>query len=100
LIDAFPTHAWTSDTPWAPTPEQWRDAAVGIRDHWGTRAWLERTLAGQVDKEELDWFARYMRSSITPAALAAEMERYVGADIRSVLPAIHVPTLVFVDPEV
>ena len=99
LIDAFPTYAWTSDTPWAPTPEQWRDAAVGIRDHWGTRAWLDRTSAGQVDKEELDWFARYMRSSITPAALAAEMERYVGADIRSVLPAIHVPTLVFVDPD-
>ena len=97
LIDAFPTYAWTPETPWAPTPEGWREAAAGIREHWGTRAWVDRTSSGEVDEQELDWFARYMRSSITPAALAAEMERYIGTDVRAVLPAIHVPSLVFVD---
>ena len=50
LIDAFPTYAWTPDTPWAPKPERWREAAVGIRDHWGTRVWVDRTSAGQVDR--------------------------------------------------
>ncbi|HET6715179.1 MAG TPA: adenylate/guanylate cyclase domain-containing protein [Actinomycetota bacterium] len=97
LIDAFPTYSWTPETPWALTPEQWREGAAGIRKHWGSQAWVHETSAGQVDERELDWFARYMRSSITPAALAAEMERYVGTDIRSVLPAVHVPSLVFVD---
>ena len=99
LIDAFPTYSVTEDTPWAPSIEGWYETAEEVRREWGTSSWVSERTAGGIGKIEMDWFLRFLRSSITPAALASEIVRYVGTDIRSVLPAIHVPTLVFVDPD-
>jgi class 3 adenylate cyclase len=99
LIDGYPTYSWTTETPWAPTPEQWKGMAAKIRGHWGSRVLVDETSPNQVDEPEVEWLVRYMRSSITPAGLAAEMERYVGTDICAVLPTIHVPSLVFVNTD-
>jgi class 3 adenylate cyclase len=99
LIDAFATYARTEETPWAPTEDEWRETADEIRRDWGTDAWLPGRLDGTIEPDEVAWYLRFLRASITPAALAAEILRYVGTDIRHVLPAIHAPTLVFIDPE-
>jgi class 3 adenylate cyclase len=99
LIDAYPTYSWTDDTPWAPTLEDWQETADEIRASWGTTAWLEPRMSGEIGADEADWFVRFLHSSITPAALASEILRYVGTDIRPALPAIHAPTLVFIDPD-
>jgi class 3 adenylate cyclase/pimeloyl-ACP methyl ester carboxylesterase len=101
LIDAYATYARTDETPWAPSERDWREAADEIRQLWGTPDWLvpnDDRHALRWDDTEAEWFVRYMRSSITPAGLAAEMLRFVGTDLRAVLPSIQVPTLVFVGP--
>jgi class 3 adenylate cyclase len=102
LIDAYPTYAWTDETPWAPTVADWREAADEFRAGWGTPEWLDDPDLGDrrltFDRAEQEWFVRYMRASITPGGLAAEGLRYVDTDLRAVLPTIQVPTLVFIDP--
>lgn len=46
------------------------------------------------DEQTLEWFARYMRASCTPARAAAQMYAEFTADVRSILPLIRCPTLV------
>ena len=65
-----------------------------IRDEWGTPAWSEGW-----DWSELNWYARYQRSAVAPGALIAEVRRFLDTDVRPALPSIHVPTLVFADPD-
>ncbi len=105
LVDAWANYSWTEETPWAPTSQQWEDDAEWIRQRWGTSAWTEhlKELAGAAEltaaeRNELDWLERTIRATSTPGAVAAELRRYAGTDVRAVLPTIQVPTLVFVDP--
>jgi class 3 adenylate cyclase len=41
---------------------------------------------------------RYVRSSVAPGALIAEFRRFLETDVRPIVPAVRVPTLVLVDP--
>ena len=50
-----------------------------------------------MDERELDWFARYQRSSVAPGSLIAETWRFLDTDVRATLRSVHVPTLVFGD---
>jgi class 3 adenylate cyclase len=93
LIDPFVTYAATAEMPWMPTAREWEEAAEEIRAEWGTDAWTR----DWPETPEADWFRRYMRASITPGGLAAEMRRYMNTDIHGVLPTIQVPTLVMGD---
>jgi class 3 adenylate cyclase len=43
---------------------------------------------------DLRWFGRYERLAQSPGALYAEARRFADTDVRAVLPAIQVPTLV------
>jgi len=81
--------------PWAPTPEE-REAHVRrIREEWGGVVNLEELAPGRLDDEEFRaWWARYLRSSASPAAAAALTSMNTDVDVRSVLPTITVPTLV------
>jgi class 3 adenylate cyclase len=46
------------------------------------------------DQEFVDWWARFLRSSASPAAALALTSMNSDTDVRSVLPTIRVPTLV------
>lgn len=46
------------------------------------------------DERELEWLVRYMRLSAGPGTIRAEWRNFAAWDIREVLPAIRVPTLV------
>lgn len=95
LADPFVTYTQTEETPWMPTVEEWEGVMDEIRAGWGTSAWPE----GRFEGREKEWFTRYMRSSLTPGALVAEMRRYLHTDIRPVLPTIQVPTLILADQD-
>jgi hypothetical protein len=41
---------------------------------------------------------KYVRGSVSPGALIAEFRRFLATDVRSVLPLVHLPTLIIVDP--
>ena len=70
-----------------------------MREHWGERAWMEEFAYGinpeyGRDPELLDWFIWMQRAAASPESAAAFARTQVEADMREVLPAIKVPTLV------
>jgi pimeloyl-ACP methyl ester carboxylesterase len=90
----FAKRIWSLDYPWAPTPEQRaRDIEEMERD-WGGTGWLEH-LAPSCSKDRAfkQRLAAYFRRSASPGAAAALMRMNTQIDIRAVLPAIRVPTL-------
>ena len=62
---------------------------------WGTEAQVPMLVPSRTDDEGFKrWFARFIRSIAPPAAIETHMRAAIEADARSILPAIHVPTLV------
>jgi class 3 adenylate cyclase len=92
---AFACRVWHEDYPWAPTPEQRQHFLDLIRDDWG----------GEMDVSDLapsmahdEGFRRrlstFMRLSASPGAALALARMNTEIDVRAVLPAIRVPTLI------
>jgi class 3 adenylate cyclase len=74
-------------------------ALAELRERWGTQEYCDEilvnfspTLAGL--EEERVWFANWLRVGASPAAAYALNRAYFETDLRDVLPAVHVPTLV------
>jgi class 3 adenylate cyclase len=72
---------------------------AALRDGWGTQEYADAllewgcpSLAG--DEEERRWFANSLRVGATPAVAYAINRAFFENDLRDVLPAIRVPTLV------
>ena len=63
---------------------------------WGTRGGLLNFLAPGllVDRGVAEAYERFERQSASPGAAVAMLSRLYGSDVRHVLPAIRVPTLV------
>ena len=91
------------DYPWAPTQEEWREQLAEVRAGWGERAYLERLadewapeVAGDADFR--DWFVWHMRRSLSPGAALTAFRTAMELDVRDVLSAVRIPTLVFPRP--
>lgn len=68
-----------------------------VREEWPSREYLLGPGAGlgkDVDRAFLDWMMRYAQAAASPSAVAALEEMNGQIDVRSILPAIRVPTLV------
>ena len=92
---AFACRVWNPEYPWGPTPEQRQRYFDGIQRDWG----------GDVDLSELapslahdEGFRRrlssYLRLSASPGAALALARMNTQIDVRNVLSAIRVPTLI------
>jgi len=67
----------------------------GIEQAWGTGASVTRFAPEQgKDERFVRWWAHYERQSCSPSAAIALARMNAAIDVRSVLPAIRVPTLV------
>ena len=95
LYGACATFSRTDDHPWAATAE---DAAARrdlVHEYWGTGLCLATLLPpGEVTDDNIDAFGEAEVASASPGAVARLMEMNGLIDVRSVLPAISVPTLV------
>jgi class 3 adenylate cyclase/pimeloyl-ACP methyl ester carboxylesterase len=91
--------------PWARTVESEQERAELLaqmpegREQWGHRDVLEgiaRELAPQwaEDEEYLEWFVWHHRLTASPGAWAEFRRMQIELDVRDVLPAIRVPTIV------
>jgi len=87
------------DYPWQWSEAEWHDYLGRVRAGWGTRQYAEESLpfvnpslAG--DERMVAWWERFQRLSASPSALYAQEQVFRELDIRRLLPAISVPTLV------
>jgi pimeloyl-ACP methyl ester carboxylesterase/class 3 adenylate cyclase len=88
-----------ADYPWQWSEGEWQDYLDRVRAAWGTRDFAEESLpfnnpslAG--DERMLAWWERFQRLSASPSAIYAQEQVFRELDIRQLLPAISVPTLV------
>jgi len=81
--------------PWGPTAAERNEFLDEIRENWGGPVGLEhRAPSVASDPHFREWWAAYLRTAASPAAAVALTRMNSLADIRSVLPAIRVPSLV------
>jgi class 3 adenylate cyclase len=94
LIDPWVTFTKTEETPAVSSPEDWDQIVANMRRVFPLPTWVE----GHVGQEPA-WLTRYIRTSVSPGAAIGEFRRFQATDVRSVLPLIQVPTLVFADSD-
>jgi class 3 adenylate cyclase len=94
LCDPLVTYAATEDFPGSGNVDHWESFFVRVRAEYPQPRWW----VGPKDHPERTWFDRYVRSSVAPGALMAESRRFLDTDVRPILPSVHVPTIVIVDP--
>jgi pimeloyl-ACP methyl ester carboxylesterase len=91
----FAKRIWSPDYPWAPKRDERERYLETVEAKWGEDADVEH-LAPSAARDEA--FARrlatYFRRSASPGAGAGLIRMNTEIDIRGVLPAIRVPTLI------
>jgi class 3 adenylate cyclase len=92
---------WSDDYPWAATHEEWRRTTFDdLARTWGTtgaaRRWAAEMSPSLADDEAyLAFMARMWRLSASPGAIVTIRRMAADVDVRDILPAVRVPTLVF-----
>jgi len=86
------------DYPWGPTEAEELEAIAGIAAHVGDRQTRLKTIAREASPgatdEEITALATYFRNALSPGASEALARMNLAIDVRDVLPAIRIPTLV------
>ncbi len=97
LCGALPRTMWAPDYPWGSTEEDYRRESEEEDRRWGEPTFMKevvRGLAPSLDEGNLEALATLFRQSASPGAIAALNQMNMEIDIRDVLPAIRVPTLI------
>ncbi|HMJ39739.1 MAG TPA: adenylate/guanylate cyclase domain-containing protein, partial [Verrucomicrobiae bacterium] len=93
MYGSYAKRVWDEAYPWAPKPEEREQWYSQIEEEWGSGADIE-TLAPNADERFRDWWSRYLRMSASPGAAVALGRMNTAIDIRQLLGAIRVPTLI------
>jgi pimeloyl-ACP methyl ester carboxylesterase len=95
LGGAFARRTSTADYPWGPTETQQLAFVDQMEREWGGAVGIEaRSPSLASDERYRQWWARWLRSSASPAAAATLIRMNMDIDVRDVLPAVRVPTLI------
>ena len=91
--------SWAPDYPWEATEEQWEASFKRTENTWGTKEWVERAVSWAApsrlgDERFTQWLGEMFRMGASPGSHYALGRSEMNMDVRSILPAIHVPTLV------
>ena len=93
MYGSYAKRVWDAEYPWAPTPEQREQWYSRLESEWASGADVE-TLAPSSDERFREWWARYLRMSASPGAAVALGRMNTAIDIRQLLSAIRIPTLI------
>jgi pimeloyl-ACP methyl ester carboxylesterase/hemoglobin-like flavoprotein len=81
--------------PYGPSPTAQDEVIARMRASWGAPLFLDRLAPSMVNDEAFGGaWARYLRMAAGPGAAIAHHRAGAAIDVRAVLPAIRVPTLV------
>jgi pimeloyl-ACP methyl ester carboxylesterase len=95
MIGSYARRLRAAGYPWGPTEAQREVFLDEIREQWGGPVGLEERAPSMAnDPVFREWWSAYLRTSASPAAAVALTKMNSEADIRDVLPAIRVPSLV------
>jgi pimeloyl-ACP methyl ester carboxylesterase/class 3 adenylate cyclase len=95
MLAAFARRLWAPDYPYGPREEERNKFLEAIARDWGGPVGLdERAPSMASDERYREWWARYLRMSASPAAAESLLRMNGQIDVRDILPAIRVPTLV------
>jgi pimeloyl-ACP methyl ester carboxylesterase len=81
------------DYPWSATWEERQAYADAVEREWGAEADLG-TMAPNASDAEMEWWRSRARAAASPGAAKALILMNSNIDVRGILAAIHVPTLV------
>jgi pimeloyl-ACP methyl ester carboxylesterase/DNA-binding SARP family transcriptional activator len=94
LYGAFPKLLESPDYPEGGMREQFEDILEGVDQAWGEGVSLSFLASEKLEDEDFcRWWGRYERASASPGLVLSALRLDSELDIREVLPAIHVPTL-------
>ena len=95
MIGSYAKRIRDASYPWGPTEAQREEFLEEIAEQWGGPVGLEERAPSMAGNPEFRrWWAAYLRTAASPGAAVALTRMNSEADIRSILPAIRVPTLV------
>ncbi len=93
VYGSLPRFSWAPDFQWGRLLGEWeRDLEDTVR-RWGTVELAHEWVPGMVEAEA-EQLARRLRLSASPSAVRQLQQMNMEVDVRKVLPAITVPTLV------
>lgn len=95
MAGSYARRVRTPDYPLGPTKEQWLEFVDEVEKAWGGPFGIDErapTLAS--DPRFREWWGRLLRLSASPGAAQTIARMILDIDIRHVLPAIRVPTLI------
>jgi pimeloyl-ACP methyl ester carboxylesterase len=95
MIGSYARRLVDRDYPWGKTLEAHEAFCDTLLREWGGPVGLDERAPSQVDNPAFrEWWATYLRMGASPGAAVALTRMNAQIDVRDVLPAIRVPTLV------
>lgn len=97
MYGAYAKRAWAEDHPFGWRDEEWAAFFANVESHWGTPRGLDLDVwAPSIARDERarGEMAAYLRAAASPGAVRAVMQMNREIDVRNVLPAVRVPTLI------
>ena len=95
LFGGYARRLQAPDYPWGSSPEAYAAFLEEIERDWGGPVGLEMRAPSRVDDPRFrETWARYLRLGASPAAVLELVRMNAQIDVRPILPAIRVPTLV------
>jgi len=96
IIDgSYPSALRRPGYPWGTTEDQFEKRLVTVKDVWGTGWGMDRYAPSQVANPDVArWWAMFTQFSASPRDAEDLLRMNTLIDIRDVLPAIRVPTLI------
>lgn len=96
IIDgSYPSALRRPGYPWGITEEQFEKRLLLARDSWGKGVSMDRYAPSQVDNPEVaKWWSTFTQMSASPGDAVELLRMNNLIDIRNILPAIRVPTMI------
>jgi pimeloyl-ACP methyl ester carboxylesterase len=95
LYGTYAKRVREADYPWAPTMEWHRNNLEAVQHDWGGPTQVAQWAPSMADDDRFKrWWGQYLRLGASPAAARAVLEMTLQIDVRDILPAVRVPTLV------
>ena len=95
MIGSYARRLRAPDYPWGPTEEQHQSFLNDISKNWGGPVGIAARAPSQANNKEFtNWWATYLRMGASPGAALALTKMNAQFDVRPILKAIQVPTLV------